>query len=228
MYPVRYPVVKDIENRESVSYKRSLLIGMLLGKTHSKILSSGEQQRAEFTVEHTQEQSDFLAWKAMEIERLLKVKVTFFNREDKKGFSFAAGRRARIVHKWFHSGNRKVITPKIRFMGHPVGLAMLLCDTAIVQECKQSHSEDSIGDPLVSVRLDAFMEGEMMLLANHLKAMVDVDTTIEVDTHGLKRSFYVHFDATNSKLIWNVVKRWLPPVKSMQAKFHSFVTSYGT
>lgn len=216
-------MLKDVENRDSVSYKRSLLIGMLLGKSNSKILLNNEQPRAEFTVEHSLTQNDLLVWKAKEVERLLKVKVTFFSQtlQGKEGFSFIASRRVRIIHKWFHHGNRKVITPKIRFMDHPVGLAMLLCDTATVQGNVQDFE---ILNPFVDMSLNAFTESELKLFTHHLKATMNIEAILEFDT----KNGWIHFDATNSKLMWKVVKHWLPPVESIQNKFHALIDKDGT
>jgi hypothetical protein len=216
-------MMKDIENTDSVSYKRSLLIGMLLGCANSKISATTKPLKAEFTVKHSVSQLDLAHWKATEIERLFAVKVRYT--EQQKCLSFSAGRRVRIVHQWFHCGERKTITPKIRFMDHPIGLTMLLCDVGSMRRQKKQHKTGSLyyAKPSLTIAVRPFIEIEIALLLTHIKTLFGAEGYIK----SAHRAKTIRFNPENSQIIWQGVRRWIPEISSMHSKFQEAILAYG-
>lgn len=199
----------------SVSYKRSLLIGMLLGCASSRLSVATKQRKATFIVKHPFDQSDLLAWKAGEIERLFSVQIHYV--QCQTCFSFTARRRVRIIHQWFHRGQQKAITPKIRFMDHPIGLAMLLCDVGYVRR------QYSCPKPNITLAVAPFLTSERLLLLTHIQALSGAEGYIKT-VHYMPE---IWFDFDNSQIIWNLTQQWLPQVGSMQNKFQAVIQSYG-
>jgi len=191
------------ESSDSVSYKRSLLIGMLLGHADSKMSVVAQKRQAQFTVQQSVEQCDLASWKATEIQRVFAVKLCY----TQQGFSFTAGRRVRIIHQWFHRGERKTITPKIRFMDHPIGLTVLLCDAGYINV---QH---------IHIAVYPFVESEINLLLTHIKTFFGANGYIRL-TEALPE---ICFDIENSQIIWREVKNWLPKINSMQRKFQTLI-----
>jgi hypothetical protein len=230
--------VKDLANVESVSYKRSLLIGMLIGDSYSRRRASKDQKlRAQFAVYHSHDQLDLVEWKAAEIKRLLGVEVRISEREyngyRKAGFTFTLGRRVRVIHDWFHRHGRKAITPKIRFMDHPIGLAILLCDDGSVRKRKKRHVDGTVyySKPSVTIAAHSFPRSEVELLLTHIQALCGAKGYINV-TRRMRRGELgeyqrAHFNVANSRLLWDYVKPWIPRVSSMLAKFSYAIEHYG-
>jgi hypothetical protein len=230
--------MKDLSNTESVSYKRSLLIGMLLGDASARRRDRKEgQRRVQFTVTHGTVQHDLVVWKANEIQRLLGVTVCVHEYEYQgKGratFSFTLGKRVRVVHDWFHRNHRKTITDKIRFMDHPIGLAMLLCDDGSIRKRKKQHKDGSIYylQPSITLATHCFSGDEVELLLNHLKSLYGVDGYINPERRvrqgKLKEYQRVNFNSLNSKKLWDCVSPWIPQIESMLAKFSFAFERYG-
>jgi hypothetical protein len=196
------------KSSESVSYKRSLLIGMLLGHADSTMSVVAQKRQAQFTVEQPVEQRDLANWKATEIQRVFAVKVRYTQQQI---FSFTAGRRVRIIHQWFHRGERKTITPKIRFLDHPIGLTLLLCDAGYLNA---QH---------LNIKVYPFVETEINLLLAHIKTLFGADGYIKF-TGTLPE---ICFDTNNSRIIWQRTRNWLPKVSSVQRKFQSLIQADG-
>lgn len=199
---------------------------MLLGRANSKMSVTTGRLQAGFTVEHPVNQVDLMHWKATEIERVFAVKVRYAQQQ--RCFSFTAGRRVRIIHQWFHCTERKVITPKIRFMNHPIGLAMLLCDRGSVRKPEEQTEEGSFHSvkPSITLAVCPFAESEVLMLLTHIKALFGATGYIEA-THRAKATSTVWFTPENSQIIWDVVEQWIPQVSSMQSKFQDIIQCYG-
>lgn len=232
------PVVKGVLNTESVSYKRSLLIGMLLGDASSRRRTRKDGKlRAQFAVYHSHKQLDLVQWKAAEIERLLGVHVRISQTEhggyQKVGFSFTLGKRVRVIHDWFHRGGRKVITPKIRFMDHPIGLAILLCDDGSVRKRKKRHRDGSVYylKPSITIATHCFSRAEVELLLAHIQSLCGAEGYVNVERRVRQGQLCdysrINFNVANSKLLWDYVKPWIPKVGSMLAKFEYVIEHYG-
>lgn len=223
--------MKDVENTDSVSYKRSLLIGMLLGNAHSRISALTRRLQAEFFIRQVASQHDLLAWKAKELQRVLAVEIKRV--EPQRFFSFTLGRRGRVIHRWFHRGERKAITPKIRFMDHPIGLAVFLCDAGSVCRRKKRHSEGTCyyARPTLTIAVHAFAESEVALLLAHINVLSGAEGYIKpaprVRESDVSTRLKIRFNAENSQLIWDTVKRWIPNVASMENKFQAAIQVYG-
>lgn len=183
---------------------------MLLGCANSKMSVATERLKAEFTVIHPLQQVDLVRWKATEIERLFAVKVRYAQQQC---FSFAAERRVRIIHQWFYRGERKAITPKIRFMDHPIGLAMLLCDRGNIHQSEK---------PSITLTVDFSTASEVNLLLSHIQTLFRADGYLKT-THRAKTLFEIEFNPENSQIVWEGVKRWIPQVSSMQSKFQDMI-----
>lgn len=211
---------------ESVSYKRSWFIGILLGKASSKLYQDKDSQKykAKLVVTDCQEHCDFIAWKAQEAQSLLRIRVDY--QVGQLTFSVVSGRRLRIIHEWFYRDQHKMITPKIRFMDHPIGLAMLLCDTAKVLKRKKYHQNGSIyylKPSIVLMPHCSNMEGTM-LLVNHIRDLCGANGHLSQG----KRYPQISFNPDNSKRLWFYVKDWIPPLESLKTKFADAIECYGT
>lgn len=78
-----------MKNINSVSYKRSLIIGTLLGDAYSrKHVLKSNGLRVEYMFRHGEGQSDFCRWKSSEINRLFNATTTTKNKEY-KNFGYA-------------------------------------------------------------------------------------------------------------------------------------------
>lgn len=132
----------NLGNLDSVAYKRSLVIGTLLGDAYSRQQSKGVCAKAEFTIAHSLKQADLVEWKAAEIGRLYgkSVKVHYSTIFNRASFHITQSGRLRIIHQWFHRDRKKVVSKKIRFMDHPIGLSMLLCDDGSILKRKKKPS----------------------------------------------------------------------------------------
>ncbi len=222
--------MKDINNLESVSYKRSLLIGMLLGDAFSrkKTLKSG-RLRVEWAIYHASKQADLVEWKRDEINRLFgfscNIHSHIYHNYSKVGFSFSAGRRFRVIQKWFYSERIKVISEKIRFMDHPVGLAILLCDDGSVRKRKKQHNDGSTYylKPSITIATHSFTQKEVERLLDHIEWLCGAKGYINLERRfkGGKRVEYqrINFNVQNSKIVWDYISPWLPTVPSMLEKF---------
>jgi hypothetical protein len=78
-----------LEILESVSYKRSLIIGTLLGDACSRRRDSGGRMKAEYIILHSLKQADIVEWFSREIGRLYArdIKLTLRRLKD-GGFFF--------------------------------------------------------------------------------------------------------------------------------------------
>lgn len=228
------PVMKA----QTVSYKRSLIIGMLIGDAYSRYRAKADGKPAvEFSVLHSQDQKDLAEWKAEKISRNfgLSVKV----RDAKYGdfscskFSITQRKRLRVIHDWFHKNNHKVISEKIRFMDHPIGLAMLLCDDGSVRRRKKKHKDGSIYHlaPSITIATHGFSDLEVKLLLQHIGRMSGAEGYINPEKRVRRGEVVVHsrtnFNADNSKILWDCVSAWIPRVPSMMKKFQFIIERYG-
>lgn len=210
---------------DSISYKRSWLIGLLLGKAVSKLYQDKDSHKykAKFIVTDCQEHRDFIAWKAQEAQNLLRIRVDYS--ADRLTFSLVSGRRIRIIHEWFYRNQQKVITPKIRFMDHPIGLAMLLCDSSKVLKRKKYHQDGSVyylKPSIVLMPHCSNMDGTILLM-NHIKDLCGANGHL---IQG-KRYPQISFNAENSRQLWFYVKDWIPQLESLRTKFADAVEYYG-
>jgi hypothetical protein len=231
---MKEPVMKV----QSIAYKRSLLIGMLLGDASSRKPNKiGGVLSAEFCVTHSSKQKDLVEWKAKTIEENFNLKIKIFHRNYKysqiSGFTFTQRKRVRVIHDWFHRGKRKYISDKIRFMSHPIGLAMLLCDDGSIRKRKKRHKNGDIYflAPSITIDTHCFSEEEVMRLLLHIENICGAKGYINPERrirNGEKKIYQrVNFNAENSKILWDYVSFWIPKIPSMMDKFAFIIERYG-
>lgn len=228
--------MRDINNLESVSYKRSLVIGTLIGDASSRrwILKSNKV-RAQYSIAHSLAQADFVEWKAREIGRLYgrEPRVHCYQSLNRAYFSLTMGRRLRVIHDWFHRGKVKVITKKIRFMDHPIGLSMLLCDDGSVRKRKKLHTDGSIYylQPSITIATHCFDKESVENLLNHIQYLCGAVGYINPERRWRlgRRVEYnrINFNVENSKLLWEYVNLWIPDIPSMNRKFAYTMERFG-
>ncbi len=186
---------------------------MILGSSSSfvrKTLNGGMQ--AEFIVNHSIEETDLTYWKAGEINRLFDADVAVQKdySQNKAGFSITRGKRIRVIHTWFHRKGKKAITDKIRFMDHPVGMAMLLCDKGSVIK----HNNK----PCINVTVPYFSEKQILRLLNQIRILCKAEGSIALENRETEYQ-QINFDPVNSKIVWHYADLWVPKVASMLDKF---------
>jgi hypothetical protein len=227
------PVMKGLQNLDSVSYKRSLVIGTLLGDATSRL--SKVRAKAEYAIVHDLGQSDLVEWKAREIERLYgkAIKVHYDLTRSRAYIFLYQGQRLRVIHDWFHRNSKKVITDKIRFMDHPVGLAMLLCDDGSIRKRKKSHRDGTVYylKPSITIATHCFDRDSVETLLRHIERLCGARGYLNPERRwraGEIREYYrVNFDSENSKKLWDYVKPWIPRVPSMMSKFSYAIERFG-
>lgn len=223
---------------QTVTYKRSFIIGMLLGDASSrKRNKQGGVLSVEFSVAHSQNQADLVEWKAREFEAIYgtKINVRHCVYGDKRltTFSLTRKKRLRVIHDWFHCGKRKLISDKIRFMNHPIGLTMLLCDDGSVRRRKKYHRSGDIYylAPLITIATHCYSEEEVTLLLGHIKDLCGAKGYINYERRWRngKKIIYnrVNFNSENSKILWDFVSAWLPRIPSMMKKFQFIIDRCG-
>jgi hypothetical protein len=230
--------IEPVMKAHTVSYKRSLIIGMLIGDAHSRYRNKVDGKLSvEFSVRHSQEQKDLTEWKAEKISRHFGQSVKV--RDGKYGdfsfsrFSITRRKRLRVIHDWFHKNNRKIISEKIRFMDHPIGLAMLLCDDGSVRRRKKKHKDGAIYylAPSITLATHAFSDLEVKLLLQHIEQMSGAQGYINSERRVRRGEkvvyFRTNFNADNSKIFWDCVSAWIPRVPSMMKKFQFIIERYG-
>lgn len=225
--------MSTMKNNESVSYKRSFLIGMILGDAHTR-KQSKYKLTIEWTISHCEKCADLVEWKRDELVRLFGINkpVIHISQNGRKGesfkkflFSFTAGGRLRIVSQWFRKDNRKYITPKIRFMDHPVGLAMLLCDDGSVRKRKTIHKDGSIYflKPSFTIATHSFSQEEVKRLLDHISFTFGINGIINPERRwrsGERKEYHrTHFNVENSMKLWHLVSPYIPHIPSMNTKF---------
>lgn len=204
----------------TVSYKRSMLIGFLLGDAYSRPRS---KRSVEFVFKHGTDQLDYLEWKAQRLNEAFGENLSI--KDGRNNFSLTRGRRYRVIHKWFHKNGRKSITDKIRFMDHPIGLAVLICDDGSIRKRKKKHKDGSIYylKPSITIATHCFNEGEVNILLSHIEKICGAKGYINPERRWRngKRVKYarVNFNVKNSKMLWFYVSEWIPKIASMNRKF---------
>ena len=223
---------------QTVSYKRSLIIGMLLGDASSRKRNKpGGVLSVAVSVMHSQGQKDLVEWKAAELGTLFRTRIAVKDGSHKNfyysRFSITRRKRLRVIHDWFHRDDRKVISDKIRFMDHPVGLAMLLCDDGSVRRRKKKH-KDGVRyflAPSITIATHCYSEEEVKLLLAHIERMCGAKGYINPERRvrcGEKIAYNrINFNAENSRILWDYVSGWIPRVPSMMKKFEFIIERYG-
>lgn len=217
-----------MKGNEAVSYKRSLLIGMILGDAHTRRRSG--KLTTEWTISHNERCADLVTWKRDELVRLFRMKIpnihTGPNGMGRKClFSFTAGGRPRVVSQWFCKDGHKHLSPKIRFMDHPVGLAVLLCDDGSIRKRKKVHRDGSTYylKPSITIATHNFLLEEVNRLLDHIASTFGVKGYINPERRwrkGERREYYrSNFNAENSRKLWEIVAPHIPRIPSMNAKF---------
>lgn len=222
-----------MKGKEVVSYKRSFLIGMILGDAHTRRRAKNKLT-VEWIISHSERYADLVKWKRDELVRLFGVSKPRIhisqNSKQEEGFkkslfSFTAGGRLRIVSQWFRKNGRKYITPKIRFMDHPVGLAMLLCDDGSVRKRKKFHKDGSIYylKPSFTIATHSFSLEEVKRLLDHISIAFGIDGIINPERRlrrGKRREYYrTNFNVENSMKLWKLVLPYIPQIPSVNTKF---------
>ena len=221
------PVLKDPDNLDSVSYKRSLVIGTLLGDTYSRGRRAHGKQKAEYRVCHGLSQADYVEWKAQEFNRLFKVDVKVHHQpqHSRVCFYLSQRRRLRVIHDWFHRNNQKVITDKIRFMDHPIGLSMLLCDDGSVRKRKKKHRDGTVYylNPSITIATHNFDLCSVENLLHHIENLCGAKGCLNPEKRwraGQLREYNrINFNIENSRKMWEYVSPFIPQIPSMLAKF---------
>jgi len=227
--------MKDWNNLDSVSYKRSLVIGTLLGDAYSRMAPHKSRKKSEYFICHSLKQADLVEWKAKEISRLYdkQIVVNYYPNYHKASFSLTQGKRLRVIHNWFHWDSRKVITEKIRFMDHPIGLAMLLCDDGSVRKRKKHHQDGTIYylKPSITIATHSFDTESVKKLLEHIEGLCGAKGYINPERRWqqgeLKVYNRINFNSENSQKLWSYVSRWIPKVPSMLSKFDYAIERFG-
>lgn len=231
---MKEPVMKV----QTVTYKRSFIIGMLLGDASSrKRNKEGGVLSVEFSVLHSQNQADLVEWKARKLETIYATKINVRHHvyDDKRfaTFSTTQKKRLRVIHDWFHRGKRKFISDKIQFMDHPIGLAMLLCDDGSIRRRKKYHRNGDVYylAPLITIATHCYSEDEVTLLLAHIESLCGAKGYINPERRWRsgKKMIYnrVNFNSENSKILWDYVSPWLPRIPSMMSKFQFIIDRCG-
>jgi hypothetical protein len=199
---------------------------MLLGNASSQMKKSKSNQlRAELTVSHSLGYEDLLQWKANEIRRLFDTQIDVRMYQNTVRFSVTKGKRIRVISKWFYRNGKKRITDKIRFMNHPVGVSMILCDAGSIKRRKKQHKDGTVyySAPFIKIAMHAYSCDEIEIFLNHIKKICGAEGGMK------KRGGYqdILFNAENSKKLWHYVSPWMPQIPSMQDKFSLMIERYG-
>jgi hypothetical protein len=227
----------DLQNLSSVSYKRSLVIGTLLGDGYSRRVDSVKGiMKAEFVLAHGLGQADFIEWKAAEISRLYgkPLHVNYSQRFNRASCSLTQRRRLRIIHDWFHRGTTKIVSDKIRFMDHPIGLAMLLCDDGSIRKRKKVHQDGTLYylNPSITIATHGFDKESVEKLLRHIENVAGATGYINPERRWragrLAEYNRINFNVENSAALWDYVRDWIPPVPSMMAKFAFAIERFGS
>jgi hypothetical protein len=227
--------MKDLQNLDSVSYKRSLVIGTLLGDAGSRRVDSRRGKKAEYAIIHGLGQADLVEWKARELGRLYgkELVVRLDPLRNRASFYISQSGRLRVIHDWFHRNSKKVITEKIRFMDHPIGLAMLLCDDGSIRRRKKTHRDGSIYylQPSITIATHCFDGDSIENLLHHIGWLCGAHGYINFErrwrTGRLREYYRINFNSENSRKVWDYVKQWIPPVPSMKSKFSFAIERFG-
>ena len=222
-----------MNNHETGSYKRSFLIGMILGDAHTRRRAK-HKLTMEWIISHCEKYSDLVEWKRDELVRLFGIRKPMIHiyRNGKKEegfkkalFSFTAGKRLRIVSRWFSKNNKKFITPKIRFMDHPIGLAMLFCDDGSVRKRKKVHKDGSTYylKPSFTIATHSFSLEEVKRLLTHISSVFGVDGIVNPERRwrqGERKEYYrINFNVENSIKFWKLILPYIPQITSINTKF---------
>ncbi len=225
--------MKDWQNLDSVSYKRSLVIGTLLGDAFSRRRDSDGRMKVGYAIVHSLAQADLVEWKARELGRCYgkQIKVHRDLVRNRAYFHLTQGRRLRVIHDWFHRGPKKVITEKIRFMDHPIGLSMLLCDDGSVRKRKKTHRDGTVYylKPSITIATHGFDPDSVENLLRHIEHLCGAQGYVNPERRwrGGRLTEYnrISFNSENSRKLWEFVKKWIPQVPSMMSKF-SYTAEY--
>ncbi len=229
------PVMKDLENLDSVSYKRSLVIGTLLGDASSRRRDSRSNMKAQYAIVHGLAQADFVEWKARELGRAYgkTIKVHYDRARNRASCHLTRGRRLRVIHDWFHRGSQKVITDKIRFMDHPIGLSMLLCDNGSVRKRKKTHRDGTVYylKPSITIAIHGFDRDSVEKLLRHIEGLCGARGYVNPERRWragrLAEYNRINFNAENSQKLWEYTKHWIPRLPSMISKFSYAIECFG-
>lgn len=221
----------------TVSFKRSFLIGCLLGDAHSRPRNrkTGKLQ-VEFCITHSLAQQDLVEWKAAIFRSLWNpnLKVCLYPQWNKASFSVTSGGRLRVIHDWFFKERKKTITDKIRFMDHPIGLAILLCDDGSVLKRKKTHADGSIYylKPALTIATHCFARQDVERLLLHIDKLCGARGYINIERKwrkGIQVEYQrVRFNSTETEKLWNYVRDFIPSVPSMQQKFKYMYESFNS
>jgi hypothetical protein len=228
--------MKDLQNLDSVSYKRSLVIGTLLGDAFSRRRDTVGRIKAHYAIVHSLAQADLVEWKASELSRLygFASRVHYDPVRNRAYFYLTRGKRLRVIHDWFHHGPKKVVTDKIRFMDHPVGLSMLLCDDGSILKRKKTHRDGTLYylKPNVTIATHGFDLDSVGKLLCHIECLCGAQGYVNPErcwrAGKLMEYNRVHFNSENSFRLWQYVGQWIPRVPSMMSKFAYAVERFGT
>jgi hypothetical protein len=191
--------------------------------------------KAQYAIVHSLAQADLVEWKAAELGRLhgIKPKVHRDSVRNRAYFYLTQGKRLRVVHDWFHRNSKKVVTDKIRFMDHPIGLSMLLCDDGSILKRKKRHRDGTIYylKPCVTIATHGFDRDSVEMLLSHIKHLCGAQGYINPERRWragrLAEYNRVNFNSENSRQLWEYVRQWLPRVPSMMSKFAYTVERFG-
>ncbi|MBI2877913.1 MAG: hypothetical protein HYY20_13640 [Candidatus Tectomicrobia bacterium] len=227
--------MKDVQNLDSASYKRSLVIGTLLGDASSRRRDSGGRMKAQYAIVHGLAQADLVEWKARELGRLYgtEIKVHRDQERSRACFYLTQRQRLRVIHDWFHRNSKKVITDKVRFMDHPIGLSMLLCDDGSIRKRKKAHRDGTVYylKASITIATHGFERDSAEKLLRHIECLCGAHGYVNPERRwrGGKLSEYnrINFDIENSRKLWEYVKQWIPRVPSMMSKFSYAIECFG-
>ncbi len=201
-----------------VKEKRSFLIGCIIGDCG--IYHRKTKNLWEWDFCHTDE--ELILFKSKVIESItgktlhIGDKVSSTTGSMQKRFTCSSKNGIlRIIAEWFP---HKKITDKIKFMNHPIGLAMLIVDDGSINCAKKKHKDSSIYflPPKIWIHTSMYSDEECNILINHIEMLCGAKGNLRKEKH---KYALIKFSFEDSKQIWTYIKDYIPQTKKLQYKF---------
>lgn len=204
---------------------RSFLIGSLLGDSSA----NGDSYQWHWgNIDR-----NYVEWKAGYVRTHLNMRCAVWVQNDAscrggKMYCFTAANRKgrlKVYRNWFHdSSGKKRITKKIRFLDHPIGLAVLILDQGSCRGglCVNSKTGDNYyRKPSVRIHLNAHGEDELELFQEAIRGNFGLTTSLQSKSNGY---WDVYFSTKETQVLWEIVSPWVPRIAFATKKFHPLIS----
>lgn len=201
-----------------VKEKRSFLIGCIIGDCGIYYRSAKDLWEWDFCHADT----ELIAFKSKLVETItgkpLNVgdKISSTTGSIQKRFTCSSKNGPlHVIANWFPN---KRITKKIRFMDHPIGLAMLVVDDGSINCAKKKHKDGSIYflPPKIWIHTSMYSDEECNLLINHIEDLCRARGNLRKEKGKYN---LIKFSFNDSRLIWAYIKDYIPATKKLRYKF---------